>query len=143
MKITRRGSAVWRGGLKDGVGAISTESGALKEHPYGFAARFEGQRGTNPEELIAAAHAGCFTMALSMILGEAGLVAERMDTAAEATLEQVEGGWAITSVRLTLRAKVPGTDAATFAKLADKAKAGCAVSRTLRADVSLDAALVP
>lgn len=142
MKITRRGSAAWRGGLKDGIGAISTESGALKEHPYGFAARFGTQRGTNPEELIAAAHAGCFTMALSLILGEAGLTAERMDTSAAVTLEQVDGGYAITSVQLTLRAKVPGTDAATFAKLADKAKAGCPVSKVLRADVSLDAALV-
>ena len=142
MKITRRGTAAWRGGLKDGVGALSTESGALKEHPYGFAARFEGKRGTNPEELIAAAHAGCFTMALSLILGEAGLTAERMDTSAAVTLEQLDGGYAITSVHLTLRAKVPGTDAATFAKLADKAKAGCPVSKVLRADVSLDAALV-
>jgi osmotically inducible protein OsmC len=143
MKITRRGTAAWRGGLKDGVGSISTESGALKEHPYGFAARFEGRRGTNPEELIAAAHAGCFTMALSNILGEAGLVAERMDTSAAATLEQVEGGWAITSVQFTLRAKVPGTDAAAFALLAEKAKAGCPVSKVLRAQVTLDAALLP
>ena len=143
MKITRRGTATWRGGLKDGVGSISTESGALKEHPYGFAARFEGRRGTNPEELIAAAHAGCFTMALSNILSEAGLLAERMDTSAAATLEQVEGGWAITSVHLTLRAKVPGTDAAAFAALAEKAKAGCPVSKVLRAQVTLDAALLP
>jgi osmotically inducible protein OsmC len=143
MKITRRGTAAWRGGLKDGVGSISTESGALKEHPYGFAARFEGKRGTNPEELIAAAHAGCFTMALSNILGEAGLVAERMDTSAAATLEQVDGGWAITSVHLTLRAKVPGTDAAAFALLAEKAKAGCPVSKVLRAQVTLDATLLP
>lgn len=142
MKITRRGSAAWRGGLKDGVGAISTESGALKEHPYGFAARFEGQRGTNPEELIAAAHAGCFTMALSLILGEAGLTAERMDTSAAVTLEKGDGGFAITSVHLTLKAKVPGTDAATFAKLADKAKANCPVSKVLRTDISLEATLV-
>jgi osmotically inducible protein OsmC len=142
MRITRRGSALWQGGLKDGSGAISTESGALQQHPYGLAARFQGQRGTNPEELIAAAHAGCFTMSLAMILGEAGLVAERMDTSAEATLEQVAGGWAITTVRLTLRATVPGVDAVTFAKLADMAKSGCPVSKVLRADVSLDAALV-
>ena len=142
MKITRRGSAAWRGGLKDGVGALSTESGALKEHPYGFAARFEGQRGTNPEELIAAAHAGCFTMALSLILGEAGLTAERMDTSAAVALEKVEGGFAITSIHLAIRATVPGTDAATFAKLADKAKANCPVSKVLRTDISLEATLV-
>ena len=143
MKITRRGTAAWRGGLKDGAGSISTESGALKEHPYGFAARFEGQRGTNPEELIAAAHAGCFTMALSLILGEAGFTAERMDTSAAVTLEKGDDGFSITSVHLTLKAKVPGTDAATFAKLADKAKANCPVSKLLRTDISLDATLAP
>src|SRR6266446_405256 len=93
MKIKRKGSAAWQGGPKDGKGAISTESGALKAYPYGFASRFEGQRGTNPEELIAAAHAGCFTMALSLILGEAKLTAEQMETSAEVTLEQVEGGY--------------------------------------------------
>ena len=107
MKIKRKGSAAWQGGLKDGKGAISTESGALKAYPYGFASRFEGQRGTNPEELIAAAHAGCFTMALSLILGEAKLTSEHMDTTAEVALEQVEGGYAITSVHLTLKAKIP------------------------------------
>src|SRR5712671_4489295 len=98
MKIKRSGSATWQGGLKDGKGTISTESGALKAYPYGFASRFEGQRGTNPEELIAAAHAGCFTMALSLILGEAGLTAEQMDTSAVVTLEQVPDGFAITAV---------------------------------------------
>src|SRR5213080_3625620 len=102
------GSAVWQGGIQDGKGAISTKSGALQAYPYGFASRFEGQRGTNPEELIGAAHAGCFTMALSLILGEAQLVAEQMDTAAEVTLEQVEGGFAIKAVHLTLKAKIPG-----------------------------------
>src|SRR4051794_8765115 len=107
MKIERKGSAAWSGGLKDGKGSISTESGALKEHPYGFASRFEGVKGTNPEELIGAAHAGCFTMALSLILGEAKLTAERMDTTAKVALEQVEGGYAITSVHLTLKAKIP------------------------------------
>src|SRR5262249_27045500 len=105
MKIKRRGSAKWSGGIKDGKGAISTESGALKESPYGFASRFEGKPGTNPEELLGAAHAGCFTMALSLILGEAKLTASQMDTAAEVSLEQVEGGYAITSVHLTLRAR--------------------------------------
>src|ERR1700730_14866517 len=127
MKIKRRGAAAWKGGLKDGKGSITTESGALQQYPYGFASRFEGQRGTNPEELIAAAHAGCFTMALSLILGEAKLVAEQMDTSAEVSLEKVDDGFAITSVHLTLKAKIPGTDDKTFQELAAKAKAGCPV----------------
>ena len=104
------GSASWKGGLKDGTGSISTRSGALKTYPYGFASRFEGKPGTNPEELIGAAHAGCFTMALSLILGEAQLTAAHMDTKAEVTLEKVSDGFAITAVHLTLRAKVPGAD---------------------------------
>ena len=139
--MTTFGTAVWRGGLKDGRGAISTKSGALKDYPYGFAARFEGQPGTNPEELIGAAHAGCFTMALSLILGEAGLVAEEMNTKADVTLEKQGDGFAITKVHLTLRAKIPGIDAAKFAELADKAKAGCPVSKLLKAEITLDAAL--
>ena len=121
---------------------ISTESGALKSYPYGFASRFEGKPGSNPEELLGAAHAACFTMALSLILGEAKLTATQMDTTARVTLEQVEGGWAINAVQLTLRAKVPGADAATFAELAAKAKAGCPVSKVLNATITLDAALV-
>lgn len=136
------GSAVWSGGIKDGKGSISTKSGAMDHAPYGFAARFEGKPGTNPEELIGAAHAGCFTMALSLILGEAGLVAEQMDTQADVTLDKVADGFAITSVHLTLRAKIPGTNAAQFAELAGKAKAGCPVSKLLKADITLDAALV-
>jgi osmotically inducible protein OsmC len=135
------GSAAWRGGIKDGKGAISTQSGALKDYPYGFSSRFEGKPGTNPEELIGAAHAGCFTMALSLILGEAKLTAEHMETKAEVTLEKVADGFAITAVHLTLRAKVPGADAATFAALADKAKAGCPVSKLWNAKITLDAAL--
>ena len=103
MKINRNGSARWQGGIKDGKGMISTESTALNGYPYGFASRFEGKPGTNPEELIAAAHAGCFTMALSLILGEAKLTAEYMETGATVTLEQVEGGYAITAVHLRLR----------------------------------------
>ena len=142
MKIKRRGSAVWKGGLKDGKGSITTESGALQAYPYGFASRFEGQRGTNPEELIGAAHAGCFTMALSLILGEAKLVADQMDTSAEVTLEQVEGGFAITAVHLTLKAKIPGATQAQFEELAGKAKAGCPVSKLFKADITLDAKLV-
>ena len=104
------GSAVWQGGIKDGKGAISTRSGALKEYPYGFSSRFEGKPGTNPEELIGAAHAGCFTMALSLILGEAGLTAERMETRADVTLEKVDDGYAITAIHLTLNATIPGAD---------------------------------
>lgn len=142
MKIKRRGSAAWQGGIKDGKGSISTESGALKDYPYGFASRFEGQRGSNPEELIAAAHASCFTMALSLILGEAKLTADRMETSAEVTLEQVEGGYAITAVHLTLKAKIPGADQPAFEKLAAKAKAGCPVSKLLKADITLDATLI-
>src|SRR5947208_9224261 len=115
------GSAAWRGGIKDGRGAISTKSGALEEYPYGFASRFEGKPGTNPEELIGAAHAGCFTMALSLILGEAGLTAEHMETRAEVTLEKLPDGYAITAVHLTLQGKVPGADQAKFAELAAQA----------------------
>lgn len=142
LKIKRKGSAVWEGGIKDGKGAISTESGALAACPYGFASRFEGQKGSNPEELIGAAHASCFTMALSLILGEAKLTAEHMETSAEVTLEQVEGGYAITAVRLTLKAKIPGADQATFDRLTTMAKAGCPVSKLLKADITLDATLL-
>ena len=142
MKIKRHGSAKWSGGIKDGKGAISAESGALKDYPYGFASRFEGKPGTNPEELLGAAHAGCFTMALSLILGEAKLTATQMDTTAEVTLEQVADGYAITGVHLTLRAKIPGADQAKFAELAAKAKAGCPVSKLFKTEITLDAALV-
>ncbi len=139
--MTTFGTAVWRGGLKDGKGAISTKSGALQDYPYGFASRFEGKPGTNPEELIGAAHAGCFTMALSLILGEAGITAEEMNTKADVTLEKLADGFAITKVHLTLRAKIPGTDNAKFQELAAKAKAGCPVSKLLKAEITLDAAL--
>jgi osmotically inducible protein OsmC len=142
MKIKRKGSAGWQGGLKDGRGSLSTESGALKDYPYGFAARFEGQKGSNPEELLGAAHAGCFTMALSLILGEAGLTAERMDTTAEVVLEKVEEGFAITAVHLTLKAKIPGTDKKAFEELAGKAKAGCPVSKLFKTEITLDATLL-
>lgn len=142
MKINRSGSAVWSGGLKDGKGAISTQSGALDAHPYGFAMRFEGVPGTNPEELIAAAHASCFTMALSLILGEAGLTAEKMETNAVVTLEQKDDGFAITASKLTLKATIPGADDGRFQELAAKAKANCPVSKLLNADISLDAELL-
>jgi osmotically inducible protein OsmC len=142
MKIIRKGSAAWQGGFKDGRGSISTESGALSDYPYGAASRFEGQRGNNPEELIAAAHASCFTMALSLILGEANFTAERLETSAEVALEKVDGGYAITSVHLILTAKIPGADRATFDELAAKAKAGCPVSKLFNARITLDATLV-
>lgn len=142
MAINRTGSVTWSGGIKDGKGAISTESGALKAYPYGFSSRFEGQPGSNPEELLGAAHAACFTMALSLILGEAGLRADLLETTARVTLDKDSAGYAITTVHLTLKGKVPGADRAKFAELAGKAKAGCPVSKVLNAEISLDAELV-
>jgi lipoyl-dependent peroxiredoxin len=136
------GTAVCEGGLRDGKGAISTRSGALDQYPYGFASRFEGRPGTNPEELIGAAHAGCFTMALSLTLGEAQLKAEHMETKAEVTLDKIADGFAITAVHLTLTAKIPGADQAKFQELAAKAKAGCPVSKLLNTAITLDARLV-
>lgn len=140
--MKKTASAIWEGGLKDGKGQITTESGALKNNPYGFNTRFEGQPGTNPEELIGAAHAGCFSMALSMMLGEAGFTAERIDTTAEVTLDKQEQGFAITAVHLILKAKVPGASEAKFLEVANKAKEGCPVSKVLNAKISLDATLV-
>ena len=136
------GSAVWSGGIKDGKGAISTGSGALKEYPYGFASRFEGKPGTNPEELIGAAHSGCFTMALSLILEQAGFKAEEMNTKAEISLVKQGDGFAITKSQLTLRAKIPGIDDAKFKELAGMAEKGCPVSKVLNCEIVLDAALV-
>lgn len=139
--MKKTASAHWQGGLKDGKGTISTESGALKQIPYGFNTRFEDTPGSNPEELIGAAHAGCFSMALSMILGEAGLKADSIDTTAEVTLEKQPDGFAITAVHLILKAKVPGASDEQFQELANKAKAGCPVSKVLNAKISLDATL--
>ena len=139
---TTSGSAKWQGGIKDGKGAISTKSGALSDYPYGFASRFEGKPGSNPEELIGAAHAACFTMALSLILGEAKLTAEHMETKADVTLEKVSDGFAITSVHLTLSAKIPGVDKAKFDELTGMAKAGCPVSKLLNTKITLDATLL-
>jgi osmotically inducible protein OsmC len=136
------GSASWKGGVRDGKGAISTKSGALSAYPYGFSSRFEGKPGTNPEELIGAAHAGCFTMALSLILGEAQLTAEHIDTTAEVSLDKVDGGYAISAVHLMLKAKIPGADSSKFVELANIAKANCPVSKLLNAKVTLDADLV-
>ena len=136
------GSAVWQGGIRDGRGAISTRSGALSEYPYGFSSRFEGKAGSNPEELIGAAHSACFTMALSLILGEAGLTADRMETRADVTLDKVGDGYAITAVHLTLKAKVPGADQAKFDECTAKAEGGaCPVSKLLNTTITLEATL--
>ena len=142
--MQRSGSAVWRGGGKDGAGTLTTPSGALKEQPYTFKLRFvdeDGRAGTNPEELIAAAHAGCFSMALAFQLAGAGFTADELRTEAKITMTQGDGGWSISAVRLELRARVPGIDDAKFQELAAAAKAGCPVSRVLKADITLDAQL--
>lgn len=141
MAITRTGSAEWSGGIKDGKGKISTESGALADYPYGFASRFEGQRGSNPEELLGAAHAACFTMALSLILGEAGLTATKLETSAKVALEKQDAGYAITKVDLVLVGTVPGATPEQFAELAGKAKVNCPLSKVIRAEISLEATL--
>lgn len=140
--MKRFGKAVWRGGIKEGKGAISTESGALKEYPYNFGSRFEDKRGTNPEELIGAAHAGCFAMALSLILTEAKFSADQLNTKSEVTIDKVDDGFSITSAHLTLRAKISGIDQARFMELANKAKSGCPISKVMKAAITLDAALI-
>lgn len=141
MTIKRDGSAVWSGGIKDGKGQVSTGSGALKDQPYGFNTRFEDAPGTNPEELIGAAHAGCFTMALSGQLGQAGLTADELRTKATVSMEKVEGGFSITAVHLELRAKIPGATQEAFDKAATTAKENCPVSKLLNATITLDAKL--
>ena len=140
--IKKKGSAVWQGSLKEGGGTISTETGVLREAPYGFKARFEGGKGTNPEELIGAAHAACFSMAFSLILGEAGLTAEKIETQAEISLEKQQDGFAITASHLTVQARVPGATDAKFQELAAKAKAGCPVSKLLNAKITMEARLL-
>lgn len=139
--MKRTASARWQGDLKTGKGRISSQSGILKDTVYGFGSRFEEGPGTNPEELIAAAHAGCFTMALSAALGQAGFTAENLATDAALSLEQVAGAWTITQVHLKLAAKVPGLSEAQFQEIAAGAKANCPVSRVLKADISLEAIL--
>ncbi len=141
ISMKRKASAEWHGGLKDGKGTLSTDSGVLSRTPYSFSTRFENGPGTNPEELIAAAHAGCFTMALSAQLGGAGLSAESLKTTATLTMEKLEAGWAITKVHLDLTAKIPGADKAKFDAAAAAAKAGCPVSRVLNAEITLEARL--
>ncbi len=140
--MSKKGSAVWQGGIKDGSGTISTETGVLKDAPYGFNSRFENGKGTNPEELIAAAHAACFSMALSLMLGEAGATPEKLETNAAVTIEKKGEGFEITSSHLTLKARVPGIDEARFQDIAAKAKEGCPVSKLLNAKITLDATLV-
>lgn len=140
--MRRSASAVWRGGLKDGKGTVSTESAVLSGVPYNFSKRFENEKGTNPEELIAAAHAACFSMALSLFLGEAGMTAESIDTTATVTLDQVDGGFAVTSSHLQTTVKIPNADTAAFQKAVETAKSGCPVSKLLNATITLDAKLV-
>ncbi|HEY7929202.1 MAG TPA: OsmC family protein [Steroidobacteraceae bacterium] len=139
--MKRTASAIWSGDLKSGHGALATHSGVLKETPYGFASRFEAAPGTNPEELIAAAHAGCFTMALSATLGRSGFTPKRLATQATVSLEQVGGNWTITAVQLQTEAWIPGIDDTKFQQIAADAKANCPVSRLLRAEISLSAKL--
>lgn len=139
--IKKSGSAYWHGGIKDGGGTISTQTGVLKEAPYGFRSRFEGGPGTNPEELIGAAHAGCYSMALSLILGEAGLTAESIHTTATVSLDKDGDGFAIKAVHLDVSAKIPGADQAAFDKATAAAKAGCPVSKLLKAEITMDAKL--
>jgi len=139
--MKKSASATWRGSLKDGQGTISTETGVLREAPFGFKSRFEDGPGTNPEELVGAAHAGCFSMALSLGLGNAGFTAEHIATRAEVTLDKDGDGFAITAVHLTCRAKVPGADAAAFDAIAQATKEGCPVSKVLNARITLDASL--
>ena len=139
--MKRNGSAVWKGGLKDGQGTVSTDSGVLSNTPYSFSTRFENAKGTNPEELIAAAHAGCFSMALSGQLGNAGMTAERIATTASVNLEKTDAGFTITAVHLDVTAKIPGADQAKFEQAANNAKAGCPVSRLLNATITMNARL--
>lgn len=138
MKIERRGSALWHGGFPGGRGSLSTESGALDEHYYSVASRFDRQVGSNPEELLAAAHAGCFNMVLSMVLAEARLTATRLQTSATVILEQQLASFTITSIHLSLRAVVPDVDLVVFRKLAAMARTKCPLSRLLNAEITLD-----
>ena len=139
--MKKNGSAEWKGNLKDGGGTISTETGVLKNAPYGFKSRFEDGPGTNPEELLGAAHAACFSMALSLMLGQNNLTPDYIRTKAEISLEKLGEGFAITASQLTVNAKIPGADAATFERIANEAKAGCPVSKVLNAKITMQATL--
>lgn len=140
--MKRDASAVWKGGLQDGKGTVSTASGVLSAVPYNFRMRFENEKGTNPEELIAAAHAACFSMALSLFLGQAGMTADSIETTAEVTLDRVEGAFTVTSSHLRTTVKIPNADRAAFEKAAEGAKSGCPISRLLNTKITLDARLV-
>ena len=139
--MKRRASAVWQGGLKDGKGSISTESGVLSQTQYSFSTRFEEGIGTNPEELVAAAHAGCFSMALSGQLANAGLTAESINTTATVRFEKTDAGWTVTDVHLDVTARIPGADQTRFEEAANNAKAGCPISRLLKANITMEARL--
>jgi lipoyl-dependent peroxiredoxin len=140
--MVRKASAVWKGTLKEGKGAISTDSGVLSNTQYSFSTRFENGKGTNPEELIAAAHAGCFTMALSAQLSGAGFTPETLETSAAVTMDKLDAGWTITKVHLDVTARVPGVDQAAFDTAAANAKAGCPISRLLKAEITMTAKLI-
>jgi osmotically inducible protein OsmC len=140
--MQRTANAHWSGGLKDGKGTVSTQSGVLNETQYSFSTRFENGAGTNPEELIAAAHAGCFSMALSAQLGNADMTPESIDTKATLTMDKTDAGFTITSVHLDVQVRIPGADQAKFDEAAQNAKKGCPVSRVLNADITMDAKLV-
>jgi osmotically inducible protein OsmC len=139
--MQRKASAIWKGGLKDGKGSVSSTSGVLNNTPYSFTTRFENTPGTNPEELIAAAHAACFSMALSAQLGNASLTASSIETSATLTMEKLDAGWTITAIHLDVVGKVPGATDAKFQELAGNAKAGCPVSKVLNAKITMDAKL--
>ena len=139
--MVRKASAIWKGSLKEGKGTISTDSGVLSNTQYSFSTRFEDGKGTNPEELIAAAHAGCFTMALSAQLGNAGITPENLATSASLTMEKLDAGFTITKIHLEVVARIPGADKAAFDKAAEGAKAGCPISRLLKAEITMTARL--
>src|SRR5262249_10491997 len=140
--MKRSASAVWKGGLKDGRGTVSTESGVLAGTPYNFRMRFENEKGTNPEELVAASHAACFSMALSLFLGEAGMTADSIETTASVSLDQVDGGFSVTSSHLQTTVKIPNANKAAFDKAVETAKSGCPISKLLNAKITMDARLV-
>jgi osmotically inducible protein OsmC len=139
--MKRKASVQWQGDLKAGKGIVSTESGVLNDVPYSFAKRFGDEKGTNPEELVAAAHASCFTMALSAELGKANLTPERLRTTCTVTLDKVDGGWSVTESHLELTAKVPGASEEAFRKAAEAAETGCPISKLLKTKITLDAKL--
>lgn len=140
--MQRKATAVWRGDLKGGAGRVSSDSGVLSDTAYSFRTRFENEKGTNPEELIAAAHAGCFAMALSAQLGEAGLKADEITAQATVTLDKTDGGWTVTKSHLDVKARIPNADEAAFRKAADNAKSGCPISKLLKAEITMNAQML-